>query len=116
MKFIDKKIKLSELKEIAENMFGDLVKVVVDVEKKVMVAGGELHSDEENFLIEKGCQYQNLWGINIYPEKKGENFVEFDSLINLKPSLGNKSRFVEDEKIRKKIFNILEELIEDDLS
>lgn len=116
MKIIDKKIRLSELKKMAEDMYDNLVKAVVDVERKIMAVGGELHSDEEAILLENGSKYQNLWGINIYPEKCGEDFIEFDSIINIKPSLGNKSRNVENPEIRKKIIEIVEEFIEDDIS
>ncbi len=118
MKMVDKKnkIKLSELKKVADKMFGNLVKVVVDVEKEIMVVGGELHTDEEAFLLETGSEQKNLWGINIYPEKIDKEFIEFDSLINIRPSFGNKSRNVEDQKIREKIERIVKELIEYDLS
>jgi len=111
MKIVDKIITLEELKKIAEGMFGNLVKAVVDVEKEMMVVGGELHSDEEKLLLENGSNQNNLWGINIYPEKQGKDFIEFDSVINLRPSQNNYSRFVENEKIRKKILKIIEKLI-----
>ena len=111
MKIVDKVITLEELKKMAEGMFGNLVKAVVDVEKEVMVVGGELHSDEEKLLLENGSCQNNLWGINIYPERQKDDFVEFDSVINLRPSQNNYSRFVEDEKIRNKILKIIEKLI-----
>jgi len=111
MKIIDKTITLEELKKMAKDMFGDLVKAVVDIEKEIMVVGGELHSDEERLLLENGSHQNNLWGINIYPQKKNEDFIEFDSVINLRPSQNNYSRFVEDEKTREKILKIVEKLI-----
>lgn len=118
MKMVDKnnKIKLSELKEMAKVMFDNLVKAVVDIEKEIMVIGGELHTDEEALLLETGSKQENLWGINIYPEEKEENFIEFDSIINIRPSFGNKTRDVENPIIKQKIKKILKELIEDDLS
>lgn len=114
MKIVDKnnKIKLSELKEMAEEMMDVIVKAVVDVEKEVMAVGGELHSDGEALLLEMGSKQENLWGFNIYPEKNGEKFIEFDSIINIKPFSGNRSKTVEDEKIREKIFEIVIKLIE----
>lgn len=110
MKIITEKITLRELNEMAKNMFGNLVKAVVDVEKKIMVVDGELHADEETLLLQSGSEQKNLWGINIYPEKK-EDRVEFDSIINLRPFQGNKSRGVENEQIRKKIIQIVNQLI-----
>ena len=112
MKIIKDKIKIEELKEMAKKMFGNLVKVVVDVEKEIMVLNGELHSDEQELLIEKGSQPKNLWGINIYPEIKDENWIEFDSVINLKPHFGNRTRGVEDPEIKEKIIKIINKLIE----
>lgn len=112
MKIVTDNISFTELKKIAEEMFGNLVKVVVDVEKRIMVVGGELHSDEEALLIENGSRQQNLWGINLYPEIKDESWIEFDSLINLRPSQGNCTRGVDNPKIRKRIIEIVNNLIE----
>lgn len=111
MKLIDQEISLEELKEMAKKMFGNLVKAVVDVEKEIMAVNAELHADEEAFLIENGSEQKNLWGINLYPELKGDDFIEFDSMINLRPSQGNLTRGVEDEKIRQKIRQIANKFI-----
>ncbi len=111
MKIIKEKISTKELEKLAENMFGNLVKAVVDIEKKIMAVGGELHSDEEAFLIENDSKQNNLWGINIYPELKDENWIEFDSMINLRPSQGNKSRGVENIGTQKIIIEIVNNLI-----
>jgi len=112
MKIISSKIKFFELKKIAEEIFGNMVKAVVDVEKEVMVVGGELHSDGEELLLEEGSKQENLWGINIYLDKSGDEFIEFDSMINIKPSKGNKTRGVDDPKIQEKIIKIVNSLIE----
>jgi len=93
-------------------MFGNLVKAVVDAEKEIMVVNGELHSDEQELLIEQGSKQENLWGINIYPEAGDENWIEFDSVINLKPHFGNRTRGVEDPKIKEKIIKIINKLVE----
>lgn len=111
MKIITEKIKISELNEMAKNMFGNLVKAVVDIEKKVMAVDGELHSDEEALLIQNGSIQKNLWGINIYPEANKENFIEFDSMINIRPSTGNKTRGVDDEVTKKLIIQIVDDLV-----
>ncbi len=111
MKIIIDKITIEELAGMSKKMFGNLVKAVVDVEKEIMAVDGELHSDEQELLIEKGSQYGNLWGINIYPEIKNENWIEFDSLINLKPALGHRTRSVENQEIREKIIKIVNKLV-----
>ena len=108
---IEKHITLLELIELAKERFGDLVKALVDIERGVMTVGGELHSDEESRLIDQGSRQQDLWGINLYPHKPGEEFIEFDSVINLRPSQGNLIRGVNDPEIRQKIINIVNTLV-----
>lgn len=103
----------ARLSAIAQVQFGDMVKAVVDVERRVMAIGGELHSDEEAALLEDGSAQENLWGINLYPGERGEEWLEFDSMINVRPSRGNRSRGVEDEALRDRIRQIVGSLVED---
>jgi hypothetical protein len=105
-------ISLTQLRQAGEELYGDMVKAVVDVEKEVMAVGGELHSDEEAFLIERNSQQQNLWGINLYTERELAEMIEFDSMINIRPRQNNRSRYVEDDQIRKEIIRIVQKLIE----
>lgn len=112
MKFIDSKISKKEIKDMAEERFGDMVKAVVDVELEIMVAGGELHADEEAMLLERGSKQENLWGINIYADKPDNERIEFDSMINIRPRQNNRSRDVLDPAIREKITVIVNNLVE----
>ena len=107
MKIIIVTLKLDELKQMAEATFGNLVKAVVDIEREVVAVDAELHSDLEALLLENGSKQKNLWGINLYPEIQGDDFVEFDSMINMRPSQGNRSRGIESEGIRKNIVIIV---------
>ena len=102
-----------DLATIAEAGFGDMVKAVVDVERNIMAIGGELHSDEEALLLDDGSRQANLWGINLYPAEKGAGWLEFDSMINVRPSQGNRSRDVEDEQIRATIRRVVDRLVAD---
>ena len=104
------KIEIIELKEMAKRMFGNLVKAVVDIEKEIMAVDGEMHADEVELLIQNGSEPKNLWGINIYPEINGEGFIEFDSIMNLKPAFNNRTRGVEDADTREKIIKIVKKL------
>lgn len=97
----------TELKTIAEERFGDMVKAVVDIENSLIAVGGELHADEEAELLSQGSKQGNLWGINIYLDKPESEWIEFDSMINIRPSAGNRSRGVEGEDIRVKIIEIV---------
>ena len=112
VKIIKNPITKAELKEIAKERFGDLVKVVVDIEKDIMAIGGELHADEEALLLESGSIQQNLWGINLYPDVQDDNWIEFDSMINVRPSQNNRSRGVDSEEIRQQIIEIVNKLVQ----
>jgi hypothetical protein len=111
MKIIRDAIALEEIRRMAAGMFGDLVKAVIDVERELLAVNAELHSDLESILLNDGSKQQNLWGINLYPDIKGENFIEFDSIINIRPSQGNKSREVEDEELRRRITGIVKKRV-----
>jgi hypothetical protein len=112
MKTVEDKISVSELKKMAEKMFGALVKAVVDIEKEILVVDAEMHADEEELLLDNGSRQENLWGVNLYPEQfGGDDFIEFDSMINLRPSQGNKSRSVDDPKIQELIISVINKKI-----
>lgn len=101
----------SELVRIASEQFGDMVKAVVDVEREIMALGGELHSDEEALLLDDGSSQRNLWGINLYPSAEEADWIEYDSMINVRPSQGNRTRGVEDPGLRNVIRRIVNELV-----
>jgi hypothetical protein len=104
-------ISLSDLKKMAEERFGILVKAVVDVKKEIMAVDAELHADQEALLLEKGSRQEDLWGINIYPEMPESERIEYDSMINLRPSQGNRTRGVDSPEIRQKIMEIVNKLM-----
>ena len=108
---IEKNITINQLKNIASKRYGDLVKAVIDVDKKIMAIGGEMHADEEKFLLEYGSSQDNLWGINIYPDFEKQNRIEFDSVINIRPRQENRSRSVENEETQKLIIKTVNDLI-----
>ena len=114
MKIITEAIKITLLQDMMLNMFGNFVKAVIDVEKEIMAIDGELHADEEALLLVNGSRQENLWGINIYPELPKAERVEFDSMINLRPRQGNRTRSVDDPEVCSKIIKIVNKLIEDE--
>lgn len=108
MQIVQNQISVHKLQEMADQMFGNLVKAVVDVELNVLIVDAELHSDLEQFLLKEGSRQPNLWGINLHPDLyNSDKFVEFDSMINLKPNQENFSRDVKDQVIRKKILKVI---------
>ena len=110
MKILAEPIAIEELQTMALKMFGNLVKAVVDIERNVVAIDGELHVDLAEMLVQQGSKSQNMWGVNIHPDMP-EDWLEFDSLINLKPHMGKKTSGVGDPIIREKIITILQPLI-----
>ncbi len=112
MQIVRTKISLDELRKMSEKMYGGLVKAVVDIDQNIMVVDAELHADQEALLLDEGSKQEHVWGINIYPDNFGkDDFIEFDSMINLRPSQGNRTRSVEDKKIQEIIKKIVRKLI-----
>ncbi len=111
VKIINEPVSLADLKAMAQGGFGNLVKAVVDVDREIIAVDGELHADEEALLLENGSRQRNLWGINIYPELEGADRIEFDSMINIRPAQGNRSRGVDNMEIREKIIQVVHKLI-----
>lgn len=108
----DNKTNQAELKEMSQKMFSGLVKAVVDVEKEAMMIDADLHADEEKVLLDDDSKQENLWGINLYPDLIGvDDFIEFDSMINIRPSQDNRSRGVEDVKVQEKIREVVKKLV-----
>ncbi len=99
------------LKALAEQRFGDMVKGVIDVQTGALVLGGELHADQEAVLLQNGAEQADLWGFNIYVDEPFPSNIEFDSMINIRPSHNNRSRTVEDPAIQQQILGWLQKKI-----
>ena len=111
IRILNTPVTLEELRRLAADQFGDFVKAVVDLGRGVMAIGGELHADEEATLLDEGARQADLWGINLYPDRPVAEMVEFDSMINVRPSQSNRSRGVEDPTVRRQIQVIVERLV-----
>lgn len=101
MQIIAGQLTLEQVRAMAESSFGDLVKAVVDIRRGLLAIDAGMHSDLEALLLDAGSQQSDLWGINLYPDDFGAaGFLEFDSMINLRPAQGNRTRSVEDPAAR----------------
>lgn len=107
MKILDESINKSDLDNCDCVFEGPMVKGVVDVATDTLAIDSELHADLEKLLLEEGHKQQNLWGINLWYEDDDEDFVEFDSLINIRPQQNNPGRDVSDEDIQNKIIEVV---------
>jgi hypothetical protein len=113
MQLLSQPLKIQELDKIAQATFYDLVKAVVDIKQGLIAIDSPLHSDIEAFFIQqKGSHQHDLWGINLHPQQFGtESFIEYDSMINLRPSNNNPSRDVLDPQVRSQIQTIVAKFI-----
>ena len=112
LRIIDEPVTRRDLSSLAPEL-GDMIKAVVDIERGVMAIGGEMHADEEAALLDDGSRQADLWGINLYPAEAGPEWLEFDSMINVRPSRGNRSRDVADPVVREAIRQLVTTLVRD---
>ncbi len=112
MQILTEKISREQLKKLAANTFVDMIKCVADVNRGLLAVDAELHADLEFMLLEQGSEQEFLWGFNLYPDETGDDFIEFDSLINIRAWQGNRSRDVEDESVRKQIKELVSKFVE----
>lgn len=106
----DGRVDPAELKRLVLLYFEDMVKYVVDVERGVLALGGEMHADAEQLLLDDGSRQADLWGANYYPGR-GEDAVEYTSLINIRPASDNRSMEIQDPAIRRSVLEITRALI-----
>jgi hypothetical protein len=104
-------IDAAELRDLVDRFFGDMVKLVVDIERQIVAVGGELHADAEALLLEDGSKQTDLWGANYYPGLGGENCIQYTALINIRPAQGNRAMEVQDPDTRRAIRDIVHQLI-----
>lgn len=111
MQIIKEPTRLKDIWQGRETPFVELLKIVVDVDKKIIAADAEMHADLEEMLLQKGSLQTNIWGANLYPLRESDDFVEFTALINIRPSQGNKSMEVLDEALKQRMKAIIKKLI-----
>jgi hypothetical protein len=87
--------------------YDTMIKIVVDIRQRILAGGGEMHSDCEAVLLDNGSEQDDLWGANWYPD--GQR-VEFESLINIRPRLGNRSILIQSEELRQKVESVTREI------
>ncbi len=96
------KASLAQVREMLQE-HKTMIKIVVDIRQRILSGGGEMHADCESVLLENGSEQDDLWGANWYPS---EQRIEFESLINIRPRLGNRSIILQDENLRKQVEDV----------
>ncbi|MEO0825857.1 MAG: DUF5674 family protein [Cyanobacteria bacterium J06635_15] len=87
---------------------GVYIKLAVDIERGILAGGGELHADCEQLLLQDGSEQTHLWGADWYPLKQA---VGYESIINIRPSVGNLSMEIQDPALREKVDQIVQSLL-----
>jgi hypothetical protein len=108
---VERRIEPAELARLVLLHFEDMVKYVVDVERRLAAVGGELHADAEQLLLQSGSRQADLWGANYYPGQGPEECIEYTSLINIRPAQENRSMLIADPGLRERIREITFALI-----
>jgi Protein of unknown function (DUF5674) len=108
---VERPIERTELRRLVDRFFGDMVKVVVDVRRRAVAIGGELHADAEALLLEGGSLQADVWGANYYPGLGAAHCLEFTALINIRPAQGNRSMVIEDEAVREAVREVVHALV-----
>ena len=86
---------INDVRILAQEDYGTMIKGTVDIVEKKVALGGDYHMETCELLVENGSNHTNIWGFNIrFDEGQGE-LLEFDSLVNIKPAIGNKNRSIE---------------------
>ena len=112
LRIVKDAITLDEIKQLALDSFVDMVKGAVDVQIGIMALGGSMHADAEQALLASGSKQDDIWGINIYPDKPAEDRIQYESLINIRPRQDNRSMEIQDKALKQKIAEIVNGLTE----
>ena len=109
MRILEHPITKAELIKASSNFIEEnAIKAAVDIKREIVAVDSPMHYDCEQLLLENGSAQADIWGINLYLDENDiDDIVEFDSMINIRPSQGNRSRGVEDETIQTKIKEIV---------
>jgi len=111
MRILTEPTSLNNLWDNKETDFSELMKIVVDINRGILAIDAEMHADLENLLLSNESNQEDLWGANIYVFKKGDDYLEFTSFINIRPAQNNRSMEVTDPNIREKMTDIINKLI-----
>jgi len=103
MEFVDKILTKDEIVNL-QKVYGDYVKLTIDLEKEWLVAGSALHADGEKVLLERGGGQDNIWGGGINFESKQ---IDATAVLNLRPRLKNNSLEILDAQRREKFIGIV---------
>ena len=86
----------------------EIIKLAVDIKRRVLAAGCLFHIDCAEELVTDGSQQRDIWGANIYPQ---DGKIDFDSLINIRPKDNNRSIEIQIPEIRESVEEVIKKLL-----
>jgi len=108
---LDTRATSSQIQDMLQE-YGSMIKIVVDIRRKSLAGGGEMHADCEQVLLENGSEQDDIWGANWYPS---ERRIEFEALINIRPSIGNRGILIQNQEIREEVELVTRTLLDREL-
>ena len=112
IQILDHKISIEETKKMADSWYGTMIKGTLDIELGRVALGGDYHIESSEMLTASGSKFENVWGFNIRFEEDPDGVLEFDSMVNIKPNFGNRSRGINNEEVIKKATEIIYKFID----
>lgn len=109
---LDHKITTEEVKKMADFWYGTMIKGAVDIEGGRVALGGDYHIEDSELLTSTGSKFEDIWGFNIRFEENENGVLEFDSMVNIKPNFGNRSRSINNADVIKKATEIIYKFID----
>ncbi len=112
IQILDNKISIEEVKKLADLCYGTMIKGTVDIELGRVALGGDYHIESSEMLTASGSKFEDVWGFNIRFEENPNGVLEFDSMVNIKPNFGNRSRNISNNEIIEKATKVIYKFID----
>lgn len=112
IQILNNKISIDEAKKLADGWYGTMIKGCVDIEQSRVALGGDYHIESSELLTKSGSKFEDVWGFNIRFEENPDGVLEFDSMVNLKPNFGNRSRGINNQEVSNKAREVIYNFID----
>jgi hypothetical protein len=99
IRIVKDRISRTELKMLSSEDHIEMIKVVADIDKRILGFGGSMHHDIEVALISDGSNLKNIWGFSLYLDRPWAEAFEFRSHVNVRPQDGSPSIQLHDKKL-----------------
>jgi len=102
----DGRITRTELRSLAQETYGVMIKAVADLDRGVLAFNGPMHKDIQAVLLTEGSRVRDMWGFCLHLDKPWVVAFEFRSHINARPEDGNASIQINNELVCRAIVSL----------